>query len=152
MSISINQLARSIDIVARRCPRGLSALIGEVEPPSHDELVTAATWRPASEVDTPIGSGDGEQVTNTVAQVLALTGPIEAVGWARIVAAACEIREMYPLPFKVYRLHVNNVGSDQWRDGSGGVRRIAEKCGVSVATVTRWRHLVPRRIAKTALK
>ena len=152
MTISINALAHAIDVVARLCPGGLAAVMGEAEPPSRDDLVTAATWTPGSDDPGPIGSGGGEHVTDTVARVLAVTGPIEAVGWARITAAAREIREMYPLPFKVYRLHVTHIaGGDQWRDGGGGVRRIAEKCGVSMATVTRWRHLVPRRIAKTAL-
>ena len=151
--VSINALAHALDVIARRTPRGLAALAGEASAPSHDELVTAATWMPAAEDEpTPIGSGDGEHVTDKVAQVLAITGPIDAVGWSRIVAATQEVRELYPLPWQVYRLHVTHIaGGDQWRDGGGGVRRIAEKCGVSIATVSRWRHLVPRRIAKAAL-
>ena len=149
----IERLARCIDTIARRCPRGLSALMGDAPQPSHDELVAAATWTPAAEVSTPGGSSGGEHVTSTVAQVLALTDPIEAVGWGRIVAATQEIREMYPLQWAVYRLHVIHVSTgDQWRGDGGTLRLIADKAGVSIATVIRWRHMVPRRIARVALK
>lgn len=153
MSATITTLARSIDTIARRCPRGLSALMGDVPQPSHDELVAAATWTPAAEVSTPGGSSGGEHVTSTVAQVLALTDPIDAVGWDRIVAATQEVRDMYPLQWAVYRLHVIHVSTgDQWRGDGGTLRSIADKSGISVPTVVRWRHMVPRRIARVALK
>lgn len=149
----VKQLARSIDLIARRCPRGLSALAGDAPQPSHDELVAAATWTPAAEVSTPGGSSGGEHITSTVAQVLALTEPIDAVGWDRIVAATQEVREMYPLQWAVYRLHVIHVSTgDQWRGDGGTLRSIADKSGISVPTVVRWRHMVPRRIARVALK
>ena len=153
MIISINTLARSIDTIARRCPRGLSALMGDVPQPSHDELVAAATWTPAAEVSTPGGSSGGEHVSATVSQILALTDPIDAVGWERIVAATQEVRDMYPLQWVVYRLHVIHVSTgDQWRGDGGTLRSIADKSGISVPTVVRWRHMVPRRIARVALK
>ena len=52
--VTITNLARSIDLIARRCPRGLSALAGDAPQPSHDELVAAATWTPAEDVPTII--------------------------------------------------------------------------------------------------
>lgn len=153
MSATITTLARSIDTIARRCPRGLSALMGDVPQPSHDELVAAATWTPAAEVSTPGGSSGGEYVSATVSQILALTDPIDAVGWERIVAATQEVQDMYPLQWAVYRLHVIHVSTgDQWRGDGGTLRSIADKSGISVPTVVRWRHMVPRRIAKVALK
>lgn len=153
MSATITTLARSIDTIARRCPRGLSALMGDVPQPSHDELVAAATWTPAAEVSTPGSSSGGEHVSATVSQILALTDPIDAVGWDRIVAATQEVRDMYPLQWAVYRLHVIHVSTgDQWRGDGGTLRSIADKSGISVPTVVRWRHMVPRRIARVALK
>lgn len=153
MSATITTLARSIDTIARRCPRGLSALMGDVPQPSHDELVAAATWTPAAEVSTPGGSSGSEHVSATVSQILALTDPIDAVGWERIVAATQEVRDMYPLQWAVYRLHVIHVSTgDQWRGDGGTLRSIADKSGISVPTVVRWRHMVPRRIARVALK
>lgn len=151
--VTITNLARAIDLIARRCPRGLSALAGEVPQPSHDELVAVATWAPAAEVPTPGTPSTGEHISTTVGQILALTDPIEAVGWDRIVAATREVGEMYPLQWAVYRLHVIHVSTgDQWRGDGGTLRLIADKCGISVATVVRWRHMVPRRIARAALK
>lgn len=151
--VTITNLARAIDLIARRCPRGLSALAGDVPQPSHDELVAAATWSPASEVPTPGAPSAGEHVSTTVGQILALTDPIEAVGWDRIVVATREVGELYPLQWAVYRLHVIHVSTgDQWRGDGGTLRSIADKTGISVATVVRWRHMVPRRIARAALK
>lgn len=151
--VTITNLARAIDLIARRCPRGLSALAGDVPQPSHDELVAAATWSPAAEVPMPGTPSAGEHVSTTVSQILALTDPIEAVGWDRIVAATREVGEMYPLQWAVYRLHVIHVSTgDQWRGDGGTLRLIADKSGISVATVVRWRHMVPRRIARAALK
>lgn len=153
MSATITTLARSIDTIARRCPRGLSALMGDVPQPSHDELVAAATWSPAAEVPTPGNTSGAEHVSATVSQILALTDPIDAVGWDRIVAATQEVKDMYPLQWAVYRLHVIHVSTgDQWRGDGGTLRSIADKSGISVPTVVRWRHMVPRRIAKVALK
>lgn len=151
--VTIINLARAIDLIARRCPRGLSALAGDVPQPSHDELVAAATWSPASEVPTPGAPSAAEHVSTTVGQILALTDPIEAVGWDRIVAATREVSELYPLQWAVYRLHVIHVSTDdQWRGDGGTLRSIADKTDISVATVVRWRHMVPRRIARAALK
>ena len=151
--VTITNLARAIDLIARRCPRGLSALAGDVPQPSQDELVAAATWSPAAEVPMPGAPSAGEHVSTTVSQILALTDPIEAVGWDRIVAATREVGELYPLQWAVYRLHVIHVSTgDQWRGDGGTLRLIADKSGISVATVVRWRHMVPRRIARAALK
>lgn len=151
--VTITNLARAIDLIARRCPRGLSALAGDVPQPSHDELVAAATWSPAAEMPMPGVPSAGEHVSTTVSQILALTDPIEAVGWDRIVAATREVSELYPLQWAVYRLHVIHVSTgDQWRGDGGTLRLIADKSGISVATVVRWRHMVPRRIARAALK
>lgn len=153
MTTSITELARAIDIIARRCPRGLSALAGDVPQPSRDELIAAATWTPAAEVQIPASASGGEHVTSAVQQIMTLTGPIEAVGWEKIVAAVREVRDLYPLQWAAYRLHVIHVSTgDQWRADGGTLKSIAEKCGISVQTVVRWRHIMPRRIAKVALK
>ncbi len=45
----MDQLARALDIVASRCPRGLAAIVGDAPQPSDAEIVAAATWRPAAE-------------------------------------------------------------------------------------------------------
>lgn len=45
----VDQLARALDIVASRCPRGLAAIVGDAPQPSDAEIVAAATWRPAAE-------------------------------------------------------------------------------------------------------
>ena len=56
----VDQLARALDIVASRCPRGLASIIGEAEPPSREELLAAATWHPSSESVPVKGSEAGK--------------------------------------------------------------------------------------------
>lgn len=70
-----------------------------------------------------------EHVSATVSQILALTDPIDAVGWERIVAATQEVKDMYPLQWAVYRLHVIHVSTgDQWRGRGGNPTPIKLKC------------------------
>lgn len=153
MTVSISQLEKSIDTIARRCPRGLAALTGEAGMPSADELEAAALWRPSEEVfGGKSQKAPDDTVVNRVARIAELTTPIEEVGWDKIVKAVLEVKNLYPLPWEIYRLHCVHVNAgDEWQDGGGSLKKIAEYCGVSVPTVTRWRHLVPRRIAKVAL-
>lgn len=56
----VKQLAKSLDIIASRCPHGLAALVGEAPPPCRDELVAAATWRPSGDQPRVSGSQDGD--------------------------------------------------------------------------------------------
>lgn len=152
MTVSIGALENAIDVIARRCPRGLSAILGECPPPSHEEMATAATWRPSVErVGGPGSKEPDDYYVDTVTRVLTITDPIESIGWEKIIAAANEVRDFYPEQFEVYRLHVLHVSEGEpgrWQS----TKKIAERAGVGVATVARWRHLIPRRIAKAALK
>lgn len=115
-------------------------------------MATAATWRPSVEkAGGPSSKEPDDFYINTVTKVLTITDPIETIGWPKLIAAAKEVKEFYPEQFEVYRLHVLHVTEGEagrWQS----TKKIAEKAHIGVATVARWRHLIPRRIAKAALK
>lgn len=149
----VKQLAKSLDIIASRCPHGLAALVGEAPPPCRDELVAAATWRPSGDLPRVSGSQDGDPLTPKVDLIVRLTAPIERATWPAIQAAGREVKALFPADWEAYRLHVTYIDDPvQWRaSDESTLARIAARLGVSVQTVSRRREEVPLRIARAAL-
>lgn len=149
----VKQLAKSLDIIASRCPHGLAALVGEAPPPCRDELVAAATWRPSGDLPHVSGSQDGDPLTAKVDLIVRLTAPIERATWPAIQAAGREVKALFPTDWEAYRLHVTYIDDPvQWRaSDESTLARIAARLGVSVQTVSRRREEVPLRIARAAL-
>ena len=149
----VKQLAKSLDIIASRCPHGLAALVGEAPPPCRDELVAAATWRPSGDQPRVSGSQDGDPLTPKVDLIVRLTAPIERATWPAIQAAGREVKTLFPADWEAYRLHVTYIDDPvQWRaSDESTLARIAARLGVSVQTVSRRREEVPLRIARAAL-
>lgn len=149
----VKQLAKSLDIIASRCPHGLAALVGEAPPPCRDELVAAATWRPSGDQPRVSGSQDGDPLTPKVDLIVRLTAPIERATWPAIQAAGREVKTLFPADWEAYRLHVTYIDDPvQWRaSDESTLAWIAARLGVSVQTVSRRREEVPLRIARAAL-
>lgn len=149
----VKQLAKSLDIIASRCPHGLAALVGEAPPPCRDELVAAATWRPSGDLPHVSGSQDGDPLTAKVDLIVRLTAPIERATWPAIQAAGREVKTLFPADWEAYRLHVTYIDDPvQWRaSDESTLARIAARLGMSVQTVSRRREEVPLRIARAAL-
>lgn len=149
----VKQLAKSLDIIASRCPHGLAALVGEAPPPCRDELVAAATWRPSGDQPRVSGSQDGDPLTPKVDLIVRLTAPIERATWPAIQAAGKEVKTLFPADWEAYRLHVTYIDDPvQWRaSDESTLARIAARLGMSVQTVSRRREEVPLRIARAAL-
>ncbi len=149
----VKQLAKSLDIIASRCPHGLAALVGEAPPPCRDELVAAATWRPSGDQPHVSGSQDGDPLTPKVDLIVRLTAPIERATWPAIQAAGREVKTLFPADWEAYRLHVTYIDDPvQWRaSDESTLARIAARLGISVQTVSRRREEVPLRIARAAL-
>ena len=149
----VKLLAKSLDIIASRCPHGLAALVGEAPPPCRDELVAAATWRPSGDQPHVSGSQDGDPLTAKVDLIVRLTAPIERVTWPAIQAAGREVKTLFPADWEAYRLHVTYIDDPvQWRaSDESTLARIAARLGMSVQTVSRRREEVPLRIARAAL-
>lgn len=154
MNDNVKQLAWALDIIASRCPCGLAAIVGEANPPTYDELVAAATWRPAEEWEGAHGTRHTEGPVPLLAEkVMAVTAPLEKVGWDAIIAAGREVRTLFPQDWEAYRLHITYIDAPiQWRTGDQTtLEKIAAYCRMDTRTVLRRRRQVPERIARGAL-
>ncbi|MDY2649140.1 MAG: hypothetical protein SOV63_10100 [Pyramidobacter porci] len=150
----VEQLARALDIVASRCPHGLAAIVGDAPPPSDAEIIAAATWRPAAEREGTHGARHTEGPVPSLAEkVMAVTAPLEKVGWDAITAAGREVRKLFPQDWEAYRLHITYIDAPvQWRmEGQTTLEKIAAYCRMDTRTVQRRRRQVPERIARGAL-
>lgn len=149
----VKRLAKSLDIIASRCPRGLAALIGEAPPPTRDELVAAAVWRPSEEMPHVSGSRPEDPMEGKVDAIIRLMAPIEHVTWGAIQTAGKEVKTLFPEDWEAYRLHVTYIDDPvQWRaSDKSTMERIADRLGISVQTINRRRKEVPLRIARVAL-
>ena len=150
----VEQLARALDIVASRCPHGLAAIAGDAPPPSDEEIIAAATWRPAAEREGTLGARHTEGPVPLLAEkVMAVTAPLEKVGWDAITAAGREVRKLFPQDWEAYRLHVTYIDAPiQWRtESQTTLEKIAAYCRMDTRTIQRRRRQVPERIARSAL-
>ena len=144
-------LARALDIVASRCPRGLAAIVGDVSAPSAVEIEAAAFWRPS--VECAVGSGKSEgPVPQMAFRLIDVTGPIERATWPVIQKAGADFRKEHPVDWEAYRLHILQVSAPVvWRADGSALERIARKLDLSVPTIIRRRREVPLAIARQAV-
>lgn len=150
----VEQLARALDIVASRCPHGLAAIVGDASPPSDAEIIAAATWRPAEGREWAHGARHTEGPVPSLAEkVIAVTAPLEKVGWDAIRAAGREVRTLFPQDWEAYRLHITYIDAPiQWRmENQTTLEKIAAYCRMDTRTVQRRRRQVPYQIARGAL-
>lgn len=148
----VEKLAHALDIVASRCPRGLAAIVGEAEPPSRKELLAAATWHPSSDSVYVAGNSNSDPLLNTVDRLMEIQEPLDKVTWSAIVAAGQEVRNLFPMDWEAYRLHVTYVDDPiQWRTDEAILKKIAISCKMDIKTVTRRRREVPLKISRAAL-
>ena len=147
----ITLLARSLDIVASRCPRGLAAIVGDAPPPSEAEIEAAACWRPSSEF--PVGGGGSEgPVPRLTFRLIDVTGPIERATWPAIQKAGAEFRSEHRLAWDAYRLHILQVSAPiRWRASGSELKRLSKKLDLSVPTIIRRRREVPLAIARAVI-
>jgi hypothetical protein len=149
----VERLVELIETLLRRHPMALRVLLGEVPPPSADEICGMLA---------PGGADLGSRIQGGMPLPEAQRRVETAEGWSRIleriggwrglVAATRAFREFAPDTWKIFLLHV------QWGAASGFshlgseriVERIAEACSVSTETVWRRRRSVPYLIARAA--
>lgn len=149
----VKQLARSLDIIAARCPHGLAAIVGDAPRPSDAEIITAATWCPSSDGSSRSGVSAEGPVPSAALKVAEITAALDNAGWRAIVAAGREVRNLFPQDWEAYRLHVTYISAPvEWRmNDESTLEKIAKRCGMDVRTVQRRRRQVPYQIARAAL-
>ncbi|MBQ8089786.1 MAG: hypothetical protein IJ822_03790 [Pyramidobacter sp.] len=147
----ITLLARALDIVASRCPRGLAAIVGDASPPSEAEIETAANWRSSAERTSGSGNREGP-VPRLAFRIIDVTGPIERATWPAIQKAGADFRNDHRLDWDAYRLHILQVSAPvRWRADGSALKRLAKRLDLSVPTIIRRRREVPLAIARAVV-
>lgn len=121
----VKRLARAVDAIARKCWRGLPALLRQAPRPSAAQISDA--FRAAG-------------VDNDPALILG--------EWERIVQAVATVAAEFPDDWKLYRRFVflKECGRSSW--GSvGAVDKLIDENGISPFVVRETVRSIPRRIA-----
>jgi len=150
----VPRLAALIALIAHYHPRGLRVLLGDSPEPTTEELAELLDSLQQQDdlgvmVDGGVKAGEGLALYCRVEPILEIVDL--AGGWAEIQACARQVRSLEPLAWNLFAECVMWVGSGSRLNEGGHLERIAQKYGVSVPTVYRWRNEVPKLIARHAL-
>jgi len=147
-------LAAVIELVAIGHPQGLRVLLGEAPEPSVEEILSLMAPMQGDDLGNRVQTfSRKETALDRLCGVEPILSVIQAAGgWGGIVKAVQEVREFERIPWGIFSEGARWIGLGSKLNGSGHQQRIAEKYGVSLPTVAKWRVEVPRMIARLALR
>lgn len=151
----IERLARCIDVIARRCWRGLPALMGKAPKPTREQLKAAFLFRPTSDAcDLGVKIHGGRQseerdIWQADYFMDNIDPALEAVEWDNLVGSVKWYSKAHPEEWRVYVEYVSQkeTGRACW-DGKSVVERLADKNNISEATIYDIIKKTPRNIAR----
>lgn len=151
-SYEINQLACLIDSIARRCFRGIPALLGQCDEPSREQIKRALFFKPQStlkekirkSVDTePVEIKQEDEYQSDFEPFFLAIG-----GFSGLVQAVREFRKADSRSWGIYyALIQSSVIRPAWGSAGGTVQAIADRFGMSVPNVYHVAKSVPQSIA-----
>lgn len=150
----ITRLARIIDLIARKCWRGLPALLGEVPQPSRDDLKDAFFFHPSPDEDlgTKVqssGSGEGREIAREDTMIDEFDSVMSAISWDEIVRTVKWYKREFPDRWEMYRRYIvlqETVKSGWGREGA--LSRAADAFGVTDYIIRETVRDVPYKIAR----
>lgn len=152
----VEGLARVIDIIARRCWKGLAALRGEAPEPTREQLRAAFLHRPSRSVApalrlrTARASADPKDIRDEDSYQAEFESYLSLVSWEEIVEAVRAFRKnpMTARDWEIYSRSVNLKASVQSRLCYGSAYdRLAELYDLNKSTVYEIVRRTPRCIA-----
>ncbi len=149
MTAESRRLGSAIDLIARRCYRGIAALLGQAPKPSHDDLVAAVLYQPAS--DGVTGSGASDWVAKAACRMADFEADLALAPWGSVVAATVAYSRLEALDWSIYVEHVRLSGMTLTRDSGGPLTRLALRFGRAEDTIGRIVRDVPVNIGWSAI-
>ena len=152
----IERLARCIDTIARRCWRGLPALMGKAPQPTREQLKAAFFFRPSGDGNNDLGvkihggeQGEGRDIEQADYFIDNVDPAHESVAWDDLVGSVQWYAKAHPEEWRVYveYLSQKETGRACW-DGKSVVERLADKNNVSEAAIYDIIKKTPRNIAR----
>lgn len=145
----VQRLGAAIDLIARRCYRGVPALLGKAPRPSHDDLKAAVLYRPASMLKSRQEAKDW--VATAACCMVDFEADLALAPWGSVVAATVAYSRLEALDWSIYVEHVRLSGMTLTRDSGGPLTRLALRFGRAEDTIGRIVRDVPVNVAWSAI-
>lgn len=144
------RLGLAVDLIARRCYRGVSALLGKSPRPTQNELIAAVLYQPASSLKSRQTGRDW--VATAACQLADFEADLNLVPWENLVVAAKEYAKSDPIGWKIYLEYARFAGGALSRKyGSRLVLRLSKKFFYSPRSIRRIASQAPKDIARLAI-
>lgn len=153
-NLEVKRLAKVIDIIARKCFRGIPALMGDEPQPSRERIKEALFFRPSPDEDlgTKVQGGhdlEGREIRQEDVMIDEVDCVLDAVEWREIVQAVRQYAHEYPTDWAMYKAYI--LAQEQIKiswGGEGAVARTAERFDTSEYILRERARSVPFKIAR----
>lgn len=145
----VKRLGAAIDLIAKRCYRGVPALLGKAPRPSHDDLKAAVLYRPASMLKSRQEAKDW--VATAACRLVDFEADLDLAPWEDVVSASCAYAASEALEWSIYVEYIRITGMTLSRLSGGPLTRLSAKFNLGEDTVLRVARAVPENIAWSAL-
>lgn len=150
----IHKLARIIDVLARKCWRGLPALMGDAPEPTREQIKDALFFRPSLDADLETkvsggGSLEGREIAQEDTMIDEIDAVLSCIPWAEIVRTTKRYAKEYPEEWAIYKRYI--INQEQTRSGwgtEGALMRTAEVFNTSDYIIRQRARSVPYAIAR----
>ena len=149
-------LARIIDAVARKCWRGLPALLGKAPPPTREQIREALFYTPSGAgaagrvKGTP---GEGREFREEDRMIDEYDTVLEQISWKDLSDTVQWFSRNYRRDWGIYvnLISASEVGRSYWGiDADSPAKRLAAHFGLSESTLYEIARETPLRIARAA--
>lgn len=151
----VRKLANVLDVIARKCWRGLPALMGLEPQPTREQIKEAFFFRPSPDAaDLGIkvqggGSLEGREIAQEDTMIDEIDAVLAAVPWAEIVKTVQWYAREYPVLWAMYKKYIVNQETIKIGWGrEGALSRTASAFDASEYQIKTAVRCVPYKIAQ----
>lgn len=150
----ITRLARIIDVIARKCWRGLPALLGDAPEPTRQQLKDALFFRPSPDEDlgTKVQTSaryEDPEIARSEILIDEVDSVLSAITWDELVQTVRWYKKEFPDRWEMYRRYIvmqETIKSGWGREGA--LSRTADAFGVTDFIIRETVRDVPYKIAR----
>lgn len=150
----VQRLAHAIDWTLKHVPGAVMAIQGKGTPPTEDDILAALDYGrgDSSPAAARAETSRESYIERAAAKAEEISAALAVTTWPAIVATVAGMAGEYSEQLEMYFEYAARYGLPRTRDGSGAYNaKLADRFGISRATVTRRLKIVPEIIARLAL-
>lgn len=148
----VSKLANALDLIAKKCPNGLKALLGQAEKPSWEQLKETLWKASDGEIVSVAHSVNTDKLANEAIQMVEVFGVLDGIQWDQIITAVRWYSQnaLFVRDWRIYCDYVAAYGLPR-SYGCGTLTDIlAEKHDTTPRTIRRICKRVPLCLAEAA--